>query len=144
MRVDIEHEIELIVDPYYGVDPKEEGCVEGVIYLLVNVEGDVSRYVPAKTYGDPGNCYPEEGGEAEIIGLSPIRVTMNGLEGNTDGKSVDISRLTDADIDFLLSDLDRKYILDALSEAAYKVGDDSDDRYDEWKEEQYLRRTEGW
>lgn len=33
------------------------------------VEFDASRYVPAKTYGPPENCYPAEGGEVDIISI---------------------------------------------------------------------------
>ena len=34
------------------------------------VEFSASRLIPAKTYGPPENCHPEEGGEVEIESVS--------------------------------------------------------------------------
>lgn len=34
------------------------------------VEFSASRLIPAKTYGPPENCHPEEGGEVEIETIS--------------------------------------------------------------------------
>jgi hypothetical protein len=43
--------------------------------LELEAEADVeySDYVPARIYGDPQFCYPEEGGELNIISLRLVR-----------------------------------------------------------------------
>jgi len=35
------------------------------------IEGDIEPYVPAKLSGPPENCYPAEGGYAEITKVEP-------------------------------------------------------------------------
>lgn len=40
-----------------------------VLEIELDIEADVSPYLPAKTYGDPDNCYPEEGGEVDITSV---------------------------------------------------------------------------
>lgn len=43
--------------------------------LDFEVEFDGLPFVPAKCYGPPEDCYPAEGGEAEILGIC-----LNGVE----------------------------------------------------------------
>jgi hypothetical protein len=44
----------------------EFGIERGGDVIVLTIRGNVSRYIPAKTWGPPENCYPAEGGEAEI------------------------------------------------------------------------------
>lgn len=41
------------------------------------VTGSVSPYVPARTYGPPEDCYPEEGGEADVESIE-IQMEVGG------------------------------------------------------------------
>ena len=43
--------------------------------LEYEVEYEAEPYVPARIYGEPDDCYPEEGGEIDLIS-----VKLNGLE----------------------------------------------------------------
>ena len=48
--------------------------------LILDVEVYETAFVPARTYGPPEDCYPAEGGEVEIQG-----VTVNGEEFEIEG-----------------------------------------------------------
>jgi hypothetical protein len=52
--------------PKHGFGAAE--CDENCEYVLevYQIEGSVSRYIPARVSGPPENCYPAEGGEVEI------------------------------------------------------------------------------
>lgn len=46
--------------------------------LELEVTGEVSAYVPARTWGPPESCYPAEGGEVEILSLTCDGKPWNG------------------------------------------------------------------
>lgn len=122
----IEYEVEIIFDPYaQGED--SEPFYEGAIYLTIEVEGNVSKYVPARTYGPPEDCYPEEGGEVDITDFRAIKAKS---ACPTD-PPIDVSGVTSGDIEWLLSEFDTQKITDALVEADL---DDGRDHYDEWRD----------
>ena len=54
------------------------------IEIEVEVEFDATPYRPAQTYGPPEACYPEEGGEVEITGVTycdkPISLSEKDME----------------------------------------------------------------
>lgn len=125
-QVSTEYEIEIIFDPYaQGEDG--EPFYEGAIYLTIEVEGSASRYIPARTYGDPGDCYPEEGGEVEVSGFRAISAKTILPE-----TPVDVSGVTSGDIEWLLSEFDMRRIEDQIAEAAVEERDCN--RYDEWRD----------
>jgi len=51
--------------------------------LTFDVYGNVSKYVPAQTYGPPENCYPAEGGELEDYYAELVEAEVYDDEGNT-------------------------------------------------------------
>lgn len=48
----------------YNVEFNTEVMLDGV-EVEVKIKANISPYIPAKTYGDPYDCYPAEGGCVE-------------------------------------------------------------------------------
>ena len=86
----------------------ERGEEEDYKVIKLEITGHVSAYVPAKTWGPPENCYPAEGGEAEI------EVILH------DGKVWD-GELTDSE---------RETVEEMLFQEMQDDGPDPDDYYD--------------
>ena len=43
--------------------------IDGGIEIEYEVTGTVTPVIPAKTWGSPEHCYPQEGGEVEILSV---------------------------------------------------------------------------
>ena len=60
----------------------------GVREVVADVTADCVPYSPARTYGDPGDCYPSEGGYADdFVVLTPEGrdITEQALRADEDG-----------------------------------------------------------
>src|SRR4051812_23038205 len=53
-----------MITTYMTIEREDASGTSREITLVVT--GTVNAYVPARTYGDPDDCYPEEGGDSEI------------------------------------------------------------------------------
>ena len=85
--------------------PSGQGC---------SIEAEIEPLVPAQLYGEPGDCYPEEGGTASIVSL-----TVNGVEIDMDDVWV------------------RKRPIDLINTRFVHYLDDvADTAYDKWSNEQ--------
>jgi len=50
--------------------------------LVFEIEGNLTPYVPARTYGPPEDCYPAEGGQLEEYQVTLIGGTEYDEDGN--------------------------------------------------------------
>ncbi len=95
------------------------------------IQADVSRYVPARTQGDPDSCYPGEGGEVEITSVQALP-GPNGAQHPlvADAISQAFHEIINSNEKL------RDEIEDLLrQEAAGDPGYDADVLYDQWKDE---------
>jgi hypothetical protein len=88
------------VDPTYGVTTEmtlHRRGATGVDYELeVTVCGYAQPYVPARTNGDPDDCYPSEGGYAEDITAFVYRHgMMTPIDLTRDEEEAASERITD-------------------------------------------------
>lgn len=120
----------ITVELQFGA-PEGEGFFVGSMDLTIRVNGSVSRYYPAKTWGRPEHCHPEEGGEVEIESYELHEATVDVVEGDVPGRI----RLSSASIEWLLTDEDEDRARGALFEDA--ATDDS------WCEDGPRRRHGG-
>lgn len=84
------------------------------------IEYTRTPFIPAKTYGPPEDCYPAEGGETEIVGISMI----------VDGEEVPYLA-SDAEIEAFYKELDSLPIED-------DDGPDADYWYDLRRDEKMM------
>ena len=86
------------------------------------VEAEITPPVPGRMYGEPGDCYPDEHGSAEI---ESVQLTSEDNDGNT--------ILTDLDI----SDLWTRY-KNVVGEMKFRPFDDelADAAYESWENDQ--------
>ena len=87
---------------------REEGETNKEVEYLVH--GEVTAFVRGRSYGDPEDCFPDEGGDAEITKILDIF-----------GEEVDQSNFTTEELN---------YMVVTLQEAAFE-DDSGDEEYDD-------------
>lgn len=95
--------------------------------VCLKVEADVSPVIPAKTYGRPEDCYPEEGGEVHVTAV----VTEDGQQLDLD--KIMVSTLVwDTDLGKMISGF--KYLRDDLEDriAEMDLNGPEEDLGDSW------------
>lgn len=101
--------------------------------LEVEVQGDVSRYVPAKTTGPPEDCHPAEGGTVEDI--TPVSWDLTGWIAERPpaecGCRVWRDGLPPKPATLELTADERDQAAEGILEEANDDGPDPDDDYDE-------------